>query len=134
MLVAQDIQISCERQPGDQSCTERIWEKHSGKPDGCPGYTLNCCVAREDKKNSAQSVQAAVACMSDKATALRRLGHFEHLKERASRIVDSIGSTGEGLGHLADAHAIGRTSEPAQFLGVPPVIPEAEPPNPNPSA
>lgn len=115
--------------PGDEGCTEKILNHHLNKPNACPG--TNGCVSSLKQHPQADPAIAA-ACKEEPGTALRRLGHFKRLAERAARVnVDLLGSTGEGLGHLSDARAVSRSIVPQEHLGIPPALAAETPCPPN---
>lgn len=93
----------CGEVPGTFACAQRNWNKHANQKECCPGNGE--CVSRHKNSSSAR-LDSAEVFRSDAAAALRHIGHQQN---ETRKRVEMIGSTGQGLGHLADAHAIGRS-------------------------
>lgn len=106
----------CDAVPGTRVCAERNWNKHCGKPEGCQGRDE--CVSRYKDDPQARN-ESADAFRLSPANVLRFMAHEA---SEARKRISLMGSTGQGFGHLADAHAMGRSAVPMMVHRFPKTI------------
>lgn len=104
IMIGNGIPTLCAELPGGLVCAERNWRKHSEKAGGCQCGD-NCASSRRSDPEA--NLVGAEAFRQDPAAALCCMGYH---RNKISKKAELVGSTGQGLGHLADAHAIGRST------------------------